>query len=201
MNQPENLENIWKTQPLDKSVKGDEMRSVVLKKISAFDRTIRMRNIRETVAAVAVSAFFVYAAWVQRNGIARLGSGIVAAGALWIVYYLRRYGTGPAEPAPDQPVESFRRALVLKYEHQIRLLKSVKFWYLLPIYVGLITNYAGMLQQEAQTRRLLWLDAIAPLIYTLVFAGIWLLNEVYAVRKLEQTRAKIVAGLDEAAHC
>jgi len=199
MSQPEELEDLWKSQPLDKSLKGDEMRSVVLKKISAFDRTIRMRNLRETVTAVAVAAFFLYLAWLQRNGIARLGSGIVAAGAVWIVYYLRRFGTGPAEPSPDQPAESFRRALVMKYEHQIRLLRKVKLWYLLPMYVGLITNTAGLLQQEAQTRRLTLLDAIAPLIYTLIFAGVWWLNEVYAVRKLEHTRSQILAGFDDAA--
>jgi hypothetical protein len=197
MNRPDDLEQLWKTQPMDRSIKGEEMRSVVLKKISAFDRRIRMRNRIETVAALAVAFFFLGAGWMQRNGIVRLGSTIVAAGALWIIYYLHRYGTGPVEPAPDQSVDSFRRALALKYEHQIRLLRNVKFWYLLPMYIGLLTGTVGLLKEQAQTRPLMWADALAPLFYTLVFAGVWWLNEVYGVRKLQRSRTQILSGMDD----
>lgn len=197
MNRPDELEQLWKTQPLDKAVRGEEMRSVVLKKISAFDRMIRMRNRIEVAGALAVVLLFLYFAWVQRNAIERLGSIIVVAGAMWIIYYIRRHGTGPLEPAPDQPVESFRRALALKYEHQIRLLRRVKFWYLMPIYVGLITGAVGLTQQQTQTRPLMWLDALPPLVYTLIFAGLWWVNEVYAVRELQKSRTQILSGMDD----
>jgi hypothetical protein len=198
MNRQDNLEDLWKTQPLQQPVRGDEMRSIVLKKISAFDRTIRMRNTREVVGAVAVAVYFLFLASVHRNAIELVGNLIVVAGALWIIYYIRRHGAGPLEPAPDQPVESFRRALALKYEHQIRLLRRAKFWYLLPIYVGLLTGSAGLLLEQAKTRPLTWIDALSPLIYTLIFAGLWWVNEVYAVRKLERSRTQILSGEVEA---
>jgi hypothetical protein len=194
MNRQDDLENLWKTQPLEAPIKGDEMRSVVLKKIRAFDRTIRLRNLRETVGSLAVAAFFIFLATVQRNTIERSGSAIVVAGALWIIYYIHRYGTGPAEPAPDQPVESFRRALALKYEHQIRLLRRAKFWYLLPIYVGLITSAIGLSLEQTKARPLMWLDALPPLVYTVIFGGLWWVNEVYAVDKLERSRTQILSG-------
>lgn len=197
MNRPDDLEYLWKTQPVDTSIVGEEMRSVVLKKIASFDRRIRIRNRTESVAALAVAVFFGYAAWMQRNGIERLGSAIIVAGALWIIYYLRNHGTNPADPSPDQTVGSYRHALALKYEHQIRLLRSVKFWYLLPMYVGLLTSSVGLLKEQAEKRPLTLADAIFPLVYTLIFAGVWWLNEAYSVRKLQRLRTQVLSGIDE----
>ncbi len=197
MNRPDDLEQLWKTQPVHTAIKGEEMRDIILKKITAFDRAIRVRNSIETLAALAVVVFFGYAAWTERSWVERLGSAIVAAGALWIVYYLRRYGTDAADPRPDQTVASYRRALVLKYEHQIRLLRNVKFWYLLPMYVGLLISSLGMLKQELGKRTLTLADFIPPLIYTLIFAGVWWLNEVYSVGKLQRLRTRVMSDVEE----
>jgi hypothetical protein len=197
MNTPDELEQLWKTQPLGAVTKGEEMRDMVLKKITAFDRMIRVRNRIECLAALAVAGFFTYAAWIQRNGIERLGSVVVVAGALWIVYYIWRHGTEAPDPRPDQMLASYRRALALKYEHQIRLLRNVKFWYLLPMYIGLLIGTAGLLKEQAESRSLTWADAFGPLGYTLIFAGVWWLNEVYTVGKLKRWRAQVVVGLDE----
>jgi hypothetical protein len=188
MNKPDDFEQLWRTQPLETAVKGEEMREIILKKITSFDRTIRRRNTRETVAAVVVAICFGFVAWKQHNRIEQLGSATVVAGALWIIFYIRRHGVEPADPVPDQSVTAYRRALILKYEHQIRLLRNVKFWYLTPMYLGLLVSSAGMLTERAQTRPITWADAIPPLVYTLIFAGVWWLNEVYGVRKLQQMR-------------
>jgi hypothetical protein len=197
MDTPDELEQLWKTQPLGAVTKGEEMRDMVLKKITAFDRMIRVRNRIECLAALAVAGFFAYAAWMQRNGIERLGSVVVVAGALWIVYYIWRHGTETPDPTPDQTLASYRRALALKYEHQIRLLRNVKVWYLLPMYIGLLIGTAGLLKEQAESRSLTWADTFGPLGYTLIFVGVWWLNEVYTVGKLKRWRAQVVAGLDE----
>lgn len=196
MNQPDDLEQLWKTQPVDPAVKGEEMRKIILTKTEKFDRTIRRRNIRETVAAAIVAIFFAYIAWGQRNAIERAGSFIIVAGALWIIYYMRRHGTEPPDPNPDQTLEGYQRALVRKYDHQIRLLHKVKFWYLAPLYVGLLTGSAGLVKELAEKGESIWLAALFPLFYTLVFVAIWWLNEVYGVRKLERMRAQVTSGIE-----
>jgi len=201
MNQPDDLEQLWKTQPVDPAVKGEEMRKIILKKTEKFDRTIRRRNMRETIAAVIVAIFFTYIAWGQHNAIERAGSFIIAAGALWIIYYMRRHGTEPADPNPDETLEGYQRALVRKYDHQIRLLRKVKFWYLAPLYVGLLTGSAGLVKELAEKGESIWLAAVFPLFYTLVFAGIWWLNEVYGVRKLSRLRAQITSGIEGETQC
>jgi hypothetical protein len=204
MNGADELGHLWKTQPVDAAVKGEEMRKIILNKTEKFDRTIRRRNIRETVAALAVAAFYIYATLVQRDGIARLSSAIITTGALYFVYYIWRGGTEPASSTlslrdlrPDQTLADYQRALVSKIDHQIRLLRSVKYWGLLPIFVGLLIGSIGIVKEHAEKGTLTWIDGVAPLLYTLVFAGIWWLNEVWAVRKLQRMRTKLMAGAEE----
>jgi hypothetical protein len=197
MSKPDELEQLWKTQPVDPAVKGEEMRKIILKKTERFDRTIRRRNIRETVAAAMVAIFFTYIAWGQPNGIDRVGSLILVASSLWIVYYMWRRGAEPPDPNPDQTLEGYQRALVRKYDHQIRLLRNVKFWYLAPMYVGLLTVSAGLLKERVEKGSPIGLAVLYPIFYTLLFAGIWWMNEVYAVRKLERMRARVTSGIEE----
>jgi hypothetical protein len=196
MNRPDDLEQLWKTQPVDPAVKGEEMRKIVLKKTEKFDRTIRRRNIQETVAAAIVAIFFTFIAWAQRNAIERAGSIILVASALWIVYYIWRRGAGPPDPDPDQTLEGYQRALIRKYDHQIRLLRNVKFWYLLPFYVGLLTGSVGLLKEQVEKGASIWFAVLYPLFYTLFFAFVWWLNEVYGVRKLERMRAQVTSGIE-----
>lgn len=197
MNTPDELEQLWKTQPVDPAMKGEEMRQIVMKKIAAFDRKIRLRNRTESLAALVVVGFFAIAAWKQHNAIEQLGSLIIVAGALFIIYYIRRHGAEPPDPNPDQTLGGYQRSLAEKYDHQIRLLRNVKFWYMAPMYVGLLIMTAGLLKERAASSALTWRHAIGPIVYTVVFAAIWWLNEVYAVRKLERMRTKLMAGVEE----
>jgi len=197
MNRPDDLEQLWKTQPVDPAVKGEEMRKIVLKKTEKFDRAVRRRNLREMIAAVVLAAMGFSGAWLQHGAIERASSIILAVSSLWIIYYVSRYGAEPPDPNPDQTLAGYQRALVRKYNHQIRLLRNVKFWYLAPLYAALLTGSLGYFKDRAARGALTWADAIMPLIYTLIFAGIWWLNEIYGVRKLERMRAQVTSGTAE----
>lgn len=189
------LEQLWQTQPVRAGVKGDEMYQIILRKTEKFERTIRWRNTREVVASAVAGVVFAYLTWKQTNGITRLGSAVITGTMAWIIYYFWRYGSSPADPSPDQSAAAFQSALISKIDHQIRLLRNVKLWYLLPMYVGLIIFSAGGIRDHAVTGTLSWRDAIGPLLYTVLFAFVWWLNEVYAVRKLERWRNKLAAGV------
>jgi len=202
MNRPDELELLWQTQPVETDVQGDQMRQIILRKTEKLNRTVRWRNIREVLASAAAGMVFAYLTWKQANGIARLGSALITGTMAWIIYYFWRYGSGPADPNPDQSAAAFQSALVSKIDHQIRLLRNVKFWYLLPMYVGLLVFSAGGIRDHAVTGTLSWRDAIGPLLYTLFFAFVWWLNEVYAVKKLERWKTKLAAGIQpEDAEC
>jgi len=197
MNGPDELENLWKNQPVDPAVKGEEMCKIVLQKTEKFDRRIRRRNLREMIAGAFVAVFFTFTAWAQHDPIQRAGNIVIVAGALWIMYYIRRYGAAPPDPNPDQTLDGYQHALVRKYDHQIRLLRGVKFWYLLPLYVGLLIGSVGLLKEQAEKGASLWLVALFPVFYTLFFAFIWWLNEVRGVRKLEWLREQVTSGIQD----
>ena len=114
MNTPDNLEQLWQTQPVQTVVKGEEMRQLILQKTEKFDRKIQWRNIREVSVAVFLAGLFGYFAWRQPNGIARLGNTILCATFVWIVYYIWRHGSGPADPNPDQSAAGYQRRLDLE---------------------------------------------------------------------------------------
>jgi hypothetical protein len=197
MNNPDDLERLWQTQPVQTDMRGEEMRQIIVKKTEAFDRKIRKRNLREYIAALFVVPVFFYFGWTMPNSIARAGSVIIAVGGLWIVYYLWRHGAGPADPLPDQTLATYRRALMAKYDHQIRLLRTVKLWYLLPLYVGMMTLLVGLLRESvARSAGTLFIE-VYGVVCTLFFGFVWWLNGVWGVRKIERLRAQVISETEE----
>src|ERR1051325_4331323 len=111
MNRPDELEQLWKTQPADKAMTGEEMRNIIAAKMRSFDRRIAWRNRVEIAAALAVAVFFAYAGWIQHNGIERAGCAMVVGGALYIIFYIRRNGGETLDSNPDQRIEEYQRGM------------------------------------------------------------------------------------------
>jgi hypothetical protein len=195
MNKPDDLELLWQTLPVATDVKGEEMRQIIMQKMSKFDRTIRRRNMGEVAGALVGAIGFSYIALGQTYWASRLGSAMIMATLVWIIYYFLRHGSGPADPNPDQNATGYQRALIAKIDHQIRLVRNAKFWFLLPMYVGLLLLTAGDVTAHAAAGKLTWRDAVGPVFYTLVFAVIWWANDVYAAGKLQHWRTRLESGV------
>jgi len=174
------------------------MLALAIKRADQFDRTIRLRNWRECGAGVLVTAIFAFIAWRSPNALARAGNLVVAASGLWVAFCMLRYGREAPTATPDRSLADFQRALLRKYDYQIRLLKNVKYWYLLPPYVGLLMASAGILMADAAKGRPGWPQLIAVAIYTAVFGTVWWLNEGYALGKLRRQRARLWEQMNNA---
>ena len=172
------------------------MLTIAMERARRFDRTIRLRNWRECGAGVLAAALFGFIACQSPNALALAGNLVVAASGLWIVFYLLRYGRGAPLPAPDRSLADFQQALLAQYDQQIRLLLKVKYWYLLPPYVGLLLASAGIMMADAAKGQPGWPQWIAVALYTALFAFIWWLNGTYAVRKLQAKRAQLLEEMD-----
>jgi len=192
MNGQDELHDLWCSQPFLKTGRGEDVLRLVQKRTNRFDRAMLVRNWIECIAAGVVVATFVFFALRAEDALARTGAFVIAASATWIIFYLLRYGRGPRDVDPSLDLRGYTQALVHRYDHQIKLLKSVKYWYLLPPYLGLLLWSLGILRDKARTTALSWSDSIPPMIYTTVFAAIWWLNEVYSVRRLRQERARLL---------
>lgn len=193
MNGRDELRELWCSQPSSKTTGGEDMLVLVQRKTSRFDRMIALRNGMECIACGAVVAIFGFFAFKAHNTLVRTGCLVIAASAAWIIFYILRYGKGPSSVDPSLNLMGYTKALASRYDYQIRLLKSVKYWYLLPPYLGLLLATAGVFQEWAKAGPLRWIDFIWPAIFTAVYAAVWWLNEVYSVGRLREERAKLLS--------
>ncbi|MGD0669594.1 MAG: hypothetical protein ABSB23_18705 [Bryobacteraceae bacterium] len=139
-NEPQNeLGEAWRNQPGENiTMPLEEIR----RRAGKFQRRIRWRNAREYAAvAIVVIIFGFYLKWFP-NPVARAGSVMIIAGALYVAYQLHRRGSSEAMPAGGafEPCLGFhRRAL----ERQRDALASVWSWYLGPMIPGLAVFLVG----------------------------------------------------------
>ena len=172
------------------------MLTLVIERTRRFDRQIAVRNSIECIAAALVTGMFAWFAWKAPNEIIRAGMAIVALSGIWIAFYILRYGGGPKPLDPGIDLSAYPRILRESYERQIRLLRRVKYWYLLPPYLGLVVGSVGLwfqLVSEGENLLARFASLLDLGVTTVVFAVVWMLNEHYGVRKLEQLKQELCA--------
>jgi hypothetical protein len=194
MDANDELRELWCSQSDPIAITREKLIMLVQKKTRQFDRFILIRNLLESASALAVTVMFAAMAARATDALQRTGLLIVAASGLWIIIFLLRYGRASAPADPDQGPNGYRRALVGRYDRQIRLLKSVKYWYLVPPWIGLLIGSTGEVLHEFHDGRLGWQHFVGPAIYTAFFVFVWWLNEVHAVARLRAERARVLAA-------
>jgi hypothetical protein len=192
MNGQDELRELWCSQPT-LTAGGKDMLEFVQKRTNHFDRIMAVRNWMECIAAGVVLAIFGFSAVRAGDALVRAGCMVIAASAAWTIFFMLRYGRGPRSVDPSLDLSGYTKALADRYDYQINLLKSVKYWYLLPPYLGLLLGTLGILRERARTGPLSWTDLIWPAIYTAFFAAVWWLNEIYSVGRLREERAKLLS--------
>jgi hypothetical protein len=153
-----------------------------------FGRTIRMRDWRETIAAGLVAVFFMWIAFHERDVWARAADVWIALSGVWIAVYLHRRSRAPETAARTATIEEHGKALLQSYGRQIALLKTVKYWYLGPMWVGFIGLAVARWRIDHNTAA--WVTA--GVVYTGLFGFLAWLNESWAARKIEAQRAELV---------
>jgi hypothetical protein len=194
MNASDELQDLWCSQPT-RIAKGEDMLAEVIERTRTFDRRIAVRNALEIAASFLVIVAFAAMAVRAVSGLERLGMAIVAATGVWIAWYVWRKGTGPSAPDRNVDFEAYQRELIKNYDHQIRLLKNVKYWYLAPPYAGIVIAWIGGAARIGW-QALSWAHYLNLAIVTAVFAFVWVANEIHGVQYLEKMKreARELAG-------
>ena len=148
-----------------------------------FDQKIFWRNAREYVAGIILLVVF---AGMLLKGYDRIGAsiGIVAVGFVMAYLWWKHRGLRPLDPAAD--VATYKAALVARYNDQIRLLRTVPCWYLLPLCFQPMWMAANGWRSRHGAGAVVML-----LIVFAVFAGIGWLNVALGVRVLRARRDDI----------
>jgi hypothetical protein len=182
------LKNLWQSQPTEPPrIYPGQLR----KKIDKFERRIFWRNLREYAAGLVVIAIFGFYEWRFRTLLVRLGSGMIIAGTLYVMYQLHRRASrrpAPAALGASTCIEFHRTSL----ERQRDALRTVWSWYLLPFVPGLSVLAIGSIasQRAAHPGSLgqLVISVLASQgIIPALFFAVWKLNR----RAAEKLQAQI----------
>jgi hypothetical protein len=174
-------QQIWQSQPVD----GMEMSVEAIRlRAGKFERKISRRNLRESIAALIVIAFFSYNCIASDNILFRITWGLFIAGTIWVMMVLQLKGrpkTLPVMLGSSSSLEFFRSEL----ERQRDLIKNVWQWYLAPMvpgYVALNLAWAFGLPHHIGWIKMAALDVF----FVAVFVGVWRLNQ-YGARCLQRS--------------
>jgi Flp pilus assembly protein TadB len=183
------LKDIWKSQKTEYAPMAIED---IRAQAGKFRSRVQARNLREYIVAVFVIAVFGFYIWDFPNLFMQLGSAMIIAGTLYMVWQLRKRGSSSPLPSIDSAsawLDYHRHAL----EAQRDALRSIWKWYLAPFVPGLIVFLIGKI--ELQPHRMWLPTAIAAVICFAVFAGIWALN-AWGARRLQREIDKLPRQTD-----
>ena len=123
------LMRIWqKNSPADADP--ETMARAIMAQTWRFDQKIFWRNAKEYAAGIALLVVFSGQLLMGRDRIGAL-IGIVSVGFVMAYLWWKHRGLHPLDPMAD--VTTYRAALMARYDDQIQLLRSVPYWYLLPL--------------------------------------------------------------------
>lgn len=134
-----NIRQQWAAQP---APEGQPPGAAALREQAGkLQRTIRRRDLLETIAAVVVVVFFALVAGgaASDGNWMRLGFALlIVIWALYLPFHLRRARRQLPDPQPDLPLRSFLERQRDAALAQARMLEQAWLWYVAPAMVGLV---------------------------------------------------------------
>lgn len=186
----EDLENSWRQQKKEKDMyTQDDLLKIINTQMSAFDSKIQSRDHLEIAAVALIVIIFGILFFTVQSWWMKLGCWTLVFSGICIAFKL--YTTQKQENGNQLSFnKSLRKQLhdeLDKVQRQKKLLKNVFWWYLLPIFTGLVFFTIGL--NVAVTLKIVYLA-----IMTVVYAWIWKMNQAEAHNKFDP----IIRNINEA---
>jgi hypothetical protein len=154
----------------------------IMAQVWRFDQMLFWRNAREYAAGIVLLVVFMGQLVMGDDGVGAL-VGIGAVGFVMAYLWWKHRGLQPLDPAAD--VIAYKAALLARVDDQIRLLRSVTYWYLLPLTLPILWQ-AGRVWSKSP-----WAAAISLAGAMALFAFLRWLNITAGVNALRATRAHV----------
>jgi hypothetical protein len=159
-------------------------------KMAKLRRAAANRDLRETIAAVFVAVVFGWVALSVDRPLARAGAVIIAAGAVFIIIWMRAIGGRNIEPDADLPVREFAARELRYLDRQLALLRSTGWWYVAPNLIGIELFFLGSGRSDAFT-------AVSMVGAFLLGATVYWLNQMAAREAILPLRNEVAALVRE----
>ena len=188
-NNEKELFEMWQATTLSDPSDAARLARAIERRTQSFDRTVYRRNFREYAAGVAVTLCFLVLA--VRFPQVRVTSLAGFAAISVVLFSLWRSHRHQVQPDDTADLRSFHAALLARYDHQIRLLRGVKYWYVLPQYLWLLLVVFQTPASRPAARAMLFVLSTAIMAFV-----VWL-NQSYGVRRLEREKQKALEMLKQ----
>ena len=160
----------------------DRVARTIMAQVWRFDQTLFWRNAREYAAGIVLLVVFLGQLVLGDDRIGAL-VGIGSVGFVMVYLWRKHRGLQPLDPAAD--VVAYRAALLERINDQIRLLRSITYWYLLPL------SLPSLWQALRVWDRSPWAAAFSLAAVAAAFAFVRWLNVTAGVGALLATRANV----------
>jgi hypothetical protein len=131
------LRDLWQSDIAEAMNQRDVLRDVE-RRIRNFDRASRQRNLVDIVAMLVVIVVYLWMAVGEKTMLQQVADVILAACAIWVIFYVRRYIKLSRKPKPEQSLGAYRQGLLQRYDLQIRHWKRAKYWFILPMWFAVL---------------------------------------------------------------
>lgn len=200
----DDLQAVWQTADDSAPEIGPEALAAIRTEADRFDRAIRWRDRREYAAAAFVAVMFARG-FPSASPVGRVGVVLAVLGAAFVCAWMWRAQRQRPPVAPGAPLAEALRVALARVEIQIRLLRTIAWWYLLPLMVGpllmALSGFAAAVTSETASRDLAEVS-VALLLGGLVLAaaggllwGVYRLNQRAVARDLVPLRDRLLSTL------
>ena len=154
----------------------------IMAQVWRFDQTLFWRNAREYAAGIALLVVFVGQLFMGDDRVGAL-VGIASVGFVLGYLWWKHRGLHPLDPASD--AIAYKAALLARVDDQIRLLRSVTYWYLLPLSLPTLWQAVGVWDKSP------WAAVVSMAVVGALFTFLRWLNVTAGVGALLATRANV----------
>jgi hypothetical protein len=189
MTQPDDeLMLLWQQGVADTPDRDEVARLAARASMRRFDGLIARRNVIETVAAAGVLAWF---GWNIVANSDRLVYVVSFACVSFVIAYLWWKHRHVIVLDPTADAEAYHAALLQRLDQQIALLRTMPYWYLLPLYVP------SCLQAVTLWPRGLAATLTSLAVLTALYLAVGYLNVRIGVARLRAERVRLEALYQE----
>jgi len=176
---------VWRAEPAPVVEPGSL--APLLRRLEGLERTVRRRDWVETGSALLMVPLFAGVALAASDRVVRLGALVVVAACLLIPWRLRAARRPPLDRGLSI-AEALRQELD-RVTAQQRLLRSVLWWYLGPLGLGVALIVVGSVPS-------FWPATATLVVMTWLYWQIWRLNQRTVERQLEPRIGEILSWLE-----
>jgi hypothetical protein len=192
MTPTDELRELWQSD-ISAAINQRDLLQELQRRSRNFDRMSRRRDIWNVVAMLVVIVVYSWFAIGAGNTLERVADVWLVVCAGWFIIHLRRFARISRKPVPEQTLGAYRQALVGRYDSRIQLTKSVKYWFLLPMWLGLLLYDIAYRVNGGNNTKF----ALVLIFVTAGSAFAWWLDEGPAVRYLQRKRRELAVLVGE----